>query len=145
MPVQARPALTVLQMISPVFVAFIWIALFSLLREPGRRNLSALMVAGAGAAYLNGGLGLWEFAFCTLLTFLAYQGLQDYRVIGVAWVLHTAWDAVHYLYGNPIVPFAPASSAGCAICDLVLAAWYFLGAPSIYGLGRASKVSSGRR
>jgi Family of unknown function (DUF6010) len=39
------------------------------------------------------------------------------------------WDVVHHLYGNPIVPFAPLSSAGCAVCDLVLAGWYFAGAP----------------
>lgn len=127
-------------MISPVFVACLWIAAFSLLKEPGRRNLSALMIAGAGAAYLNGGLGMWEFAFCALLTFLAYLGLQDYRLIGAAWVLHTGWDAVHHFYGNPIVPFAPSSSAGCAICDLVLATWYFFGAASIYRLHRAPKA-----
>jgi hypothetical protein len=29
---------------------------------------------------------------------------------------------------------APDSSAGCAICDLLLAAWYFLGARSVFGL-----------
>ncbi|MGH9621384.1 MAG: DUF6010 family protein, partial [Bryobacteraceae bacterium] len=100
-------------------------------------------IAGAGAAYLNGGLGIWEFAFCALLTFLAYWGLQDYRVIGAAWVLHAGWDAVHYFYGNPIVPFAPSSSAGCAICDLVLATWYFFGASSIYGLRRTPKAIGG--
>jgi hypothetical protein len=33
------------------------------------------------AAYLNGGLGIWELAFCALLTFLGYRGLQDYRFI----------------------------------------------------------------
>jgi len=47
----------------------------------------------------------------------------------VAWALHAAWDVVHHLYANPIVPFAPTSSAGCAICDFALAAWYLVGAP----------------
>jgi hypothetical protein len=132
MQIQDRPELTLPQMISPLIVAAVFIALCSLLKEPNRRNFSAIMIAGAGAAYLNGGLGIWEFAFCTLLTFLAYRGLQHYRFIGAGWVLHTAWDVVHHRYGTPIVPFAPLSSAGCAICDLGLAAWYFLGAPSIY-------------
>jgi len=123
-------------MISPVMVAFVWIVSFSLLREPARRNLSAIMMAGAGAAYLNGGLGPWEFAFCTLITFLAYRGLTDYRFIGAAWILHAVWDVVHHLYGNPIVPFAPSSSAGCAICDPVIGIWYLCGAPSFFAFRR---------
>jgi len=123
---------TVPPIISPLAVAVVFIAFCSLLKEPNRRNFSALMIAGAGAAYLGGGLGVSEFAFCALLTLLAYRGLQDYRFIGAAWVLHAAWDVVHHLYGNPIVPFVPTSSAGCAICDLALAAWYFPGAPSLY-------------
>ncbi len=35
-----------------------------------------------------------------------------------------------------IVPFAPDSSLGCAICDPVIALWLFAGAPSVYGLLR---------
>jgi hypothetical protein len=119
-------------MIAPLFVALLFVAACSRMAEPGRRNFSAIMIAGAGAAYLNGGLGAWEFAFCPLTTYLAYRGLADYRFIGAGRVLHTLWDVVHHLYGNPIVPFVPTSSAGCAICDLSLAAWYFAGAPSIY-------------
>jgi len=88
--------LTFLQIVAPLMVALGFIAACSLLKEPGRRHFSAIIIAGAGAAYLNGGLGAWEFAFCALVTFIA------------------------------------TSSAGCAICDLGLAAWYFLGAPSIY-------------
>jgi hypothetical protein len=64
---------------------------------------------------------------------LAYFGLRRCWCIGAAWLLHTAWDAVHHVHGNPIVPFLPGSSLGCAICDAGLAAWYFAGAPSIYG------------
>jgi len=127
-----NPPLTIPEMLSPLIVAVVFIAACSLLKEPSRRNLSAIMIAGAGAAYLNGGLMGWEFAFCALITVLAYWGLKDYRFIGAGWALHTAWDVVHHLYGNPIVPFVPASSAGCAICDSVLAVWYFRGAPSIF-------------
>lgn len=128
----ADASLTLPELISPLFVAVMVIAGCSLFREPARQQFSALLISGAGAAYLSGGLGGWEFGFCALLTFMAFRGLADYRFIGAAWLLHTAWDVVHHLYGNPIVPFVPTSSAGCAICDVGLAAWYFYGAPSIY-------------
>jgi hypothetical protein len=124
--------LTFLQIVAPLMVALGFIAACSLLKEPGRRHFSAIIIAGAGAAYLNGGLGAWEFAFCALVTFIAYRGIKDYRFIAVGWLLHSIWDVAHHFYGTPIVPFIPTSSAGCAICDLGLAAWYFLGAPSIY-------------
>ena len=134
MIIDPRPALTAPQIIAPLLVAAIIIAACSLFQEPHRRNFSAIFVAGAGAAYLNGGLGIWEFAFCTVITALAYFGLENYRWIAIAWLLHSGWDVVHHLYGNPIVPFAPASSAGCAICDAGLALWYFLGAPSVLSI-----------
>ena len=127
-------ALSTAQLISPVFVGLVWIGVFSLMKEPLRQQLSAIMIAGAGAAYLSGGLGIWEFVACACFTFLAYRGLTDYRFIGIGWFLHTCWDIVHHLYGNPIIPFAPSSSAGCAICDLVLAIWYFVGAPAVFHL-----------
>jgi hypothetical protein len=127
-----RPELTVLQLTAPLLVAFVFVAACSLIREPNRRHFSAIMIAGAGAAYLSGGFGVWEFAFCALITYLAYRGINDYRFIGAGWALHTVWDVAHHLYGNPIVPFVPTSSAGCAICDVVLSGWYFLGAPSLY-------------
>lgn len=136
MQMQIRPEITLVQMISPVIVALVVMLLLSLLREPARRNLSALLIAGAGAAYLNGGLGPVELGFCAVLTFIAYRGLADYRFVGLGWLMHTGWDVVHHLYGNPIVPFQPLSSFGCAICDVVLALWYFASAPSLYEMVR---------
>lgn len=131
MTFQVRPDITVANIIGPLVVALVFIAACSLLKEPTRRSFSAIMIAGAGAAYLNGGLLGWEFAFCSLMTWIAYKGLANYRFIALGWLLHTMWDVVHHLYGNSIVPFAPLSSFGCAICDTALAAWYFAGAPSI--------------
>jgi hypothetical protein len=131
MLLHAKPELTMPQIISPVIVAVTFILACGRFKEPNRRNFSAIVIAGAGAAYLNGGLGWWEFAFCAVITCLAYWGLKDYRFIAAGWLLHTGWDVLHHLYGNPIVPFAPSSSAGCAICDSVLALWYFSGAPPI--------------
>jgi Family of unknown function (DUF6010) len=131
---QSQAAFSFLHIVSALGVAIVWIAAFSLLREPVRHKLSAIMIAGAGAAYLSGGLGAWEFVACAAFTAVAYKGLDDYRFIGLGWVMHTCWDLVHHFHGHLIVPIAPDSSAGCAICDLLLGAWYFLGARSIFGL-----------
>ena len=123
-----------LQVLGPILIGLLFIAAASLFREPNRKQFMAVMVAGAGAAYLNGGFGKWEFVFTAVATYFAYQGLRSYRFIGAGWLLHTGWDILHHLYGNPIVPFAPGSSLGCALCDPVIAIWCFAGAPSIYGL-----------
>jgi hypothetical protein len=129
--------------IAPVVVAILFVTASSLLKEPGRRNLMAIMIGGAGAAYLSGGgLGWWEFAFTALLAFVAYRGLGSYRFIGLGWLLHTAWDIVHHFYGNPIVPFLPNSSAGCAICDALIAIWFFANAPSAFEFGNARRSAA---
>ncbi|GGV66752.1 hypothetical protein GCM10010294_20730 [Streptomyces griseoloalbus] len=44
--------------------------------------------------------------------------------------MHTAWDIVRHLKGDPI-PCARTSSAGCAICDPVIALWCLRGGPSL--------------
>ncbi len=124
-------SISVVDLVAPIVVALIFIALTSLIEEPRRREFNAIMVAGAGAAYLGAGLGPWEFAYTTFATYIAYRGLRSYTFIGFAWLLHTGWDIVHHLYGNPIVPFVAKSSLGCAICDPVIALWCFMGAPSL--------------
>jgi hypothetical protein len=122
---------TALQLLIPVVVGLTMAGLISLLPEPARQKFSAVFLAGAGAAYLSGGFGLWEFAFCAVITALAYIGLSHYRAIAIGWIAQTVWDYFHHLYGNPIIPFEPLSSFGCAICDPVIALWYAIGAPSI--------------
>ncbi|SDD64335.1 DUF6010 family protein [Streptomyces prasinopilosus] len=121
----------------PVAIGVLYALLMSFVREPHRRRLNAVVLAGAGAAYLSGGgLGGWEFAFTALITYVAFRGLDSWTFIGVGWLLHTAWDVVHHLEGGPIIPFAPTSSLGCAICDPVIALWCLLGGPSLIGLVR---------
>jgi hypothetical protein len=45
--------------------------------------VNAVMVAGAGAAYLSGGgFGPAEFGFTIVLTYCAYRGLQAWNWIG---------------------------------------------------------------
>ena len=133
------PEFTAVNVLAAIAIGLIYIGLSSVIKEPNRQKLSAIIVAGAGAAYLSGGLGVWEFAFCSLITFLAFKGLTHYYFIGIAWLLHTGWDIVHHLYANPIVPFDPSSSAGCAVCDTILAIWFFYGAPSLISQLRQTK------
>jgi hypothetical protein len=119
--------------LGPIVIALIFVALASLIREPARQKFMAVMVAGAGAAYLSAfGLGFREFAFTTVVTYCAYRGLNSYRFIGIGWLLHTGWDIVHHLAGSPLLPFSPDSSLGCAICDPLIAIWCFAGAPSFF-------------
>ena len=132
---------TTIQWMIPVVIAMLFILLCSLIKEPARKKFMAIFVAGAGGAYLSGGgFGLWEMAFCGAMAICAYNGLRSYRFIGIGWLLHTAWDILHHLYGNPLLPFDATSSLGCAICDPVIAAWCFAGAPSLYQLMRGRRV-----
>lgn len=144
--------LSIAQFMIPVVAAIITIALASLLREPIRHKLSVVAIAGAGAAYLSGGFGPAEIVFCVLMTFVAYRALDvsngskggwrnitGYQAVALGWILHTVWDIAHHQWGNPIIPFAPSSSFGCAIYDPVLAVWYAKGAPSIWGNDRNRK------
>src|SRR4051812_43626540 len=102
---------TTIQWFFPVAIAAALILLASVLKEPRRRTFMAILIAGAGAAYLSGGgFGIWEVAFNAVMVFPAYKGMQSYRYIGIGWLLHTAWDILHHLYGNPIFPFDATSS-----------------------------------
>ena len=144
MPSSFFAGATALGLTLPILVAGLLIASMSLLAEEARRKFSAVFLAGAGAAYLSGGFGLWEFAFCAVVTALSYAGLSHYRAIAAGWLAHTIWDYLHHLYGNPIIPFEPQSSFGCAICDPVLAAWYAIGAPSIWAVFKRRGVANAR-
>jgi len=129
--------------IAPIIIAIAYVLASSLLREPGRRNFNAIMIGGAGAAYLSGGgFGVWEFVFTALVTFCAFKGLQSYGYIGVGWLLHTGWDILHHLYGHPIIPNQPLSSAGCAVTDALIAMWFFAGAPSIFQALRRTRAAT---
>ncbi|WP_285633843.1 DUF6010 family protein [Actinoallomurus iriomotensis] len=135
-----------LRFIAPVGIGVAYALLMSLIREPHRLRVNALMIAGAGATYFSGGgLGAWELAFGALLVYVAYRGLESWTFVGIGWLLHTAWDVVHHLNGHPILPFAHDSSLGCAICDPVIALWCFGGGRSPRELFRRTKRPAGIR
>ena len=134
--------ITLLTALAAIAIAFVYILLLSLVKEPKRQKLNAVILAGAGGVYWSGGLGIAEFIFGTLILFVAFKGLKHYYFIGIGWLLHTAWDIVHHLYGAPIVYLEPSSSAGCAICDPILALWFFWKAPSIFNLFSKNKIAT---
>lgn len=128
------PDFGLLNAVAAAIIALVYITISSLADEPNRQKISAVIIGGAGAVYWSGGLGVAEYIFATAMVFMAFKGLTNYKYIGVAWLMHTTWDVLHHLYGNPIVPFSASSSAGCAVCDSVLAIWFFYGAPSAFDL-----------
>lgn len=138
MPAPAPPPFAWPDALAACIVFGLFCLLASLLRAPRRQQAMAVLVAGASGVYFNGGLGLWEYAFSGALLLCAYGGLRAYWPLGVGWLLHSGWDVLHHLYGTPIIPRVPLSSAQCALCDALIAGWLFAGAPCIYGLLRAT-------
>ena len=117
--------------LGPVIAALLFILVMSRVPEPARRTFNAILVAGTCGAYLGGGFGIWELAYPLLATPVVYAGLRSYRFIGVAWLMHAAWDLAHHLWGNPVWPFMPTSSWGCMIFDAVIAISFLAGAPAL--------------
>ena len=68
MQIHATPAIQIVEVVAPIIVAILFIAAASALREPSRQKFMAIMMAGAGSAYFNGGMGKWEFAFAAVAT-----------------------------------------------------------------------------
>lgn len=128
--------------LGPACGGLVFVLLMSLLKEPTRRSYNAVFVGGAMGVYMSGGLGLWELPVAAAGTVVAFLGLRDVRFIGVAWLMHSAWDLVHHFFGKPIWPFMETSSFGCCICDAVIAAWFFASAPSFVRI--VHKVSKAR-
>jgi hypothetical protein len=125
------PPLVLMDYIGPAISAGVSVLLMSLVREPERRTFNAVLVAGASGVYMSGGFGVWELVYPVIVTPIAYLGLRSYRFIGIAWLMHAAWDLPHHFWGRPIRPFMPTSSFGCVIFDTLIAIWFLAGAPSL--------------
>ena len=127
-----RVPLTVMDYVGPSLGALLFVVVMSLVAEPTRRTLNAIILAGAGGAYLSGGFGLWELAYPVVGAAIGFRALTSYRWLGAGWLLHAGWDIAHHLWGNPIWPFMPSSAFGCMIFDSIIAAWFLAGAPSFH-------------
>lgn len=134
-------ALILTTAIGAISIALLCISIMSLVKEPNRQIINALAIAGAGAVYWSGGLGFYEFPLGIIMAYLAFKGLKNYKYLAAGWIVHTVYDILHHLYGQPIIPMAPDSSLGCAICDPVLAIWLYFGAPSIFEVLKIKKAA----
>ena len=128
----SAPPLAVMDVLGPVLGAVVFVLIMSCVREPARRRFNAVFVAGASGAYLSGGgFGPWELIYPAVTAPIVYLGLDSYRFIGIAWLMHSGWDLAHHLYGRPIWPFLPTSSFGFLIFDALIALWFLRGAPPL--------------
>jgi hypothetical protein len=123
--------MTVMDGMGPAIGAGVFVIVMSRVREPTRRILNAVIVAGASGVYLSGGFGVWELVYPVVVTPVVYRALHSYRSIGIAWLMHAAWDVAHHLWENPIWPFMQTSSFGCCVFDLLIALWCVAGAPTV--------------
>src|SRR5258708_38922232 len=119
MPMHLVP-LAVMDYVGPALGALLFVAAMSLVAEPTRRTLNAIILAGASGVYLSGGFGLWELTYPVVGAAIAFRGLRSYRLIGVGWLIHPCWDISHPLWCNPHWPFMPRSAFGCRIFDTVV-------------------------
>jgi uncharacterized protein DUF6010 len=113
----------------PVLIGLAFVAVMSLVRDPASRlRLNAVVAVGASGTYLSGGtFGAWELVACAAVFACAYRGLRSWNWVGLAWLLHTGLDVAHAVKGADLLPWAPHSSLGCALCDPVIALWCFTG------------------
>ncbi|MEM7549297.1 MAG: DUF6010 family protein [Bacteroidota bacterium] len=117
---------------SSIISGVVFIALVSLIKEPYRQRMMAMMLAVAGGVYINNGFGQYEMLAAIVVGIVAFYGSKSYKYIGIGWVFHTALDIAHHIHGYPLISTAALSSLGCAVFDVVIAIWFFTGAPSIY-------------
>ena len=139
------PPLFVMDYVGPAIGAALFVLAMSLVHDPVRRPVNTIVVAGACGVYLSGGFGVWELLYPAIAMPVVYRGLQSYRFIGLAWLLHAIWDLAHHLWGNPIWPFMPTSSFGCMLFDTLIAVWFLAGAPSIGAVGSSGTGEAVRR
>lgn len=119
------PAVHALDLLRPALAALLVVFLMSRIREPVRHKIHAVLVAGFSTIYMGGGLGPWELLYVGPASYVAYRAMDSYRFVALGWLMHAVWDMVHHLYGNPLWPWVPTSSVGCAVFDPIVAIWAF--------------------
>jgi hypothetical protein len=117
--------LATINYIGPAVGACLFVLVMSFVKEPTRLTLNAIIMGGASGVYLSGGFGPWELVYPAIATPIVYFSLRSYRFVALGWIMHAGWDVVHLAWGNPIWPFMPTSSLGCAIFDTILGLWLF--------------------
>ena len=59
--------------------ALVFVAVMSLVAEPARRTLNAIILAGATGVYLSGGFGLWELTDPFIGAAIRFRALRWHR------------------------------------------------------------------
>src|ERR1700687_4376539 len=70
--------LAVMDYVGPAIGALLCVAAMSLVAEPTRRTLNAIILAGASGVYLSGGFGLWELVYPVIGTAIGFRALRSY-------------------------------------------------------------------
>ena len=89
--------LVVIDYVGPAVGALVFVAAMSLVTEPTRRTVNAIILAGASGVYLSGGFGPWELIYPVIGGAIGFRALGSYRWIGVGWLIHAVWDIAHHL------------------------------------------------
>src|SRR3989442_11425384 len=93
-----RPApLAAIDYIGPALGALLFVAVMSLLAEPTRPTLNAIILAGASGGYLSGGFGLWEISYPGTGAAGWLRALRAYPWLGVRLLAHAGWDIAPHM------------------------------------------------
>ena len=123
-----------LEILPPIGQSLIFVFLISIIREPYRQRSMAIMLALAGGVYINNAYQLMPEIFALVIAIFSLLGLKNYKFIGIGWLLHSAYDWIHYTNGFPMINHAPGSAFGCAIFDIGIAVYFFFNAPNLLSI-----------
>lgn len=126
------PSLALMDVVGPALGGVIFVLGMSLVPDRRRLSFNAVFVAGTAGLYMSGGgFGAWELVYPLVAMPILLRAMASYRFIGLAWLMHAAWDLPHHVLGGPIWPFMPTSSFGCFVFDAVIGLWFLAGGPAL--------------
>ncbi|MCC3406988.1 MAG: hypothetical protein JGK17_15615 [Microcoleus sp. PH2017_10_PVI_O_A] len=117
--------------VSPIVVGTIFILLTGLIPEDRRRSFHSVVAAAASGTYLGGELGKLEPIFMVVMAASAFFGINNWKLVGLAWFLHGAVDLVHHSINSPLLFWYIPSSFECFIVDWYFAIYFLLDAPNL--------------
>lgn len=68
--------LAVMDYVGPAVGAIVFVMVMSLVAEPTRRTVNAVILGGASGVYLSGGFGPWEVIYPVIGLPIAWSGLR---------------------------------------------------------------------
>jgi hypothetical protein len=70
--------LAVIDYVGPALAALVFVTVMSLVAEPARRTVNAIILAGASGVYLSGGFGLWELTGPVIGAAIGFRALRSW-------------------------------------------------------------------